>query len=207
MKTNGCITVNREVAKLLPRKTTTRRVIKDTILDMLYKKSSKDVDNELENILIRQYSKYKIGDILWIREPARIVDYKIGLDRTKFIAQYADKEIREFLDFDAMYESRELDYPKWFLRKQYIPGGCLKETARHFVKIISVRVERLQDITMRGIETEGFPYKGVLSSERVDEIIKNGYGWFKTLWNSTAPKGYKWKDNPFVFVYEWEYVK
>jgi len=29
---------------------------------------------------------------------------------------------------------------------------------------------------------------------------------FIELWNKTAPKGYKWEDNPFVFVYEWEYI-
>jgi hypothetical protein len=36
---------------------------------------------------------------------------------------------------------------------------------------------------------------------------KNSEEWWINLWNSTAPKGYKWEDNPYVFVYEFERVK
>ncbi len=28
---------------------------------------------------------------------------------------------------------------------------------------------------------------------------------FRTLWNSTAKDRYKWEDNPYVFVYEFEF--
>ena len=37
-----------------------------------------------------------------------------------------------------------------------------------------------------------------------DKPIKD---WWISLWNSTAPKGYKWEDNPYVFVYEFERVE
>ena len=30
---------------------------------------------------------------------------------------------------------------------------------------------------------------------------------FRTLWNSTAKDGYKWEDNPYVFVYEFERIE
>jgi len=31
--------------------------------------------------------------------------------------------------------------------------------------------------------------------------------WFKKLWNSIAKDGYKWRDNPYVFVYEFEKIE
>jgi len=43
--------------------------------------------------------------------------------------------------------------------------------------------------------------------ENLNKISKEASLWFTTLWNSTAPKGYKWEDNPYVFVYEFEKVE
>ena len=78
-----------------------------------------------------------------------------------------------------------------------------KEAARIWLKVMDVRVERLQDITSEQICKEGVeveePY--VLNGEekRYD---------FSNLWNSTIKKSdfdrYGWNANPWVWVIEFE---
>ena len=68
--------------------------------------------------------------------------------------------------------------------------------ARIFLKVTNVRVERLQDITFDDIEKYGIKFN----------LKINGKNKFKILWNSTAKDGYKWEDNPYVFVYEFEKI-
>jgi hypothetical protein len=92
----------------------------------------------------------------------------------------------------------------WIKNMQGIPNGCIKEMARIFLKITDVRVERLQDIGYDKISLEGFDvaYKdcsGLSYEER-------RFDWWIDLWNKTAQKGYKWNNNPYVFVYEFERV-
>lgn len=71
-----------------------------------------------------------------------------------------------------------------------------KEYARILLKVTNIRVERLQSITHQDIFKEGYREGTSISVE----------GWFKKLWNSTAKDNYKWEDNPYVFVYEFERV-
>lgn len=73
-----------------------------------------------------------------------------------------------------------------------------KEAARIFLKVIGVRVERLQDITEEQVKAEGANNKSA----------------FIELWDSTIPRHpnkfkrylYFWEDNPWVWVYEFERV-
>ena len=75
-----------------------------------------------------------------------------------------------------------------------------KEAARIFLKVIDVRVERLQDIDYEGSKREG---------------IKSGYdGWlgeWQYLWNSTVSKKdlgkYGFNANPYVWVIEFERIE
>lgn len=78
-----------------------------------------------------------------------------------------------------------------------------KKYARIFLKVTNVRVERLQDISNIDIKNEGLPleYKGVGNC-----LKKGGSDWWINFWNSTAKDGYKWEDNPYVFVYEFERI-
>lgn len=78
-----------------------------------------------------------------------------------------------------------------------------KEAARIWLKVTSVRVERLQDITSEQIGREGVEveYPHVLNGE------EKRYA-FSTLWNSTIKKSdidtYGWNANPWVWVIEFD---
>lgn len=78
-----------------------------------------------------------------------------------------------------------------------------KEAARIWLKVTSVRVERLQDITSEQIGREGVEaeYPHVLNGE------EKRYA-FSTLWNSTIKKPdinhYGWDANPYVWAISFE---
>lgn len=68
------------------------------------------------------------------------------------------------------------------------------------VKIINVRVQRLQDIGYNDITKEGFIYTSMNTGTSAPMT------WFKGLWNSTYKK-FVWETNPFVFVFDFEKVE
>lgn len=91
-----------------------------------------------------------------------------------------------------------------------------KEAARIWLKVTNVRVERLQDITPKGAESEGVGnlfYDDIGYGEKnyrteVDPeygIAKEQFAW---LWESTIKKSdidrYGWDANPWVWVIEFE---
>ena len=91
-----------------------------------------------------------------------------------------------------------------------------KEAARIWLKVTDVRVERLQDITPKGAESEGVGnlfYDDIGYGEKnygteVDPeygITKEQFAW---LWESTIKKSdldcYGWDSNPWVWVIEFE---
>ena len=91
-----------------------------------------------------------------------------------------------------------------------------KEAARIWLKVTNVRVERLQDITPKGAESEGV---GNLFYDDIGYVEKN-YGTevdpeygiakeqFAWLWESTIKKSdldrYGWDANPYVWVISFE---
>ncbi len=76
-----------------------------------------------------------------------------------------------------------------------------KEAARIWLKVMDVRVERLQDITEEQAQAEGCS-SGMLTGPCSAR-------WkFEELWNSTLKKPdldlYSWDANPWVWVIEFE---
>lgn len=153
--------------------------------------------------------KYNKGETIWVREPAKVISINYGLDIDKMTFEYrADSKIKEIIIPDRMNENI-FNYPKWITSCQGIPNGCIKEMARIFLKITNIRVERLQNISWEDAKAEGgrvtynnsdrCPETGMPASEYETNFIN--------IWNKTAPKGYKWEDNPYVFVYEFEKVE
>ena len=92
-----------------------------------------------------------------------------------------------------------------------------KKYARIFLKVTGVRVEKLQDIEYNDeILLEGYPDGYELKADKkysndchgeVDYCDDCQAEWFENLWNSNSKNGYKWEDNPFVFVYDFEVLK
>ena len=210
------ISINAEMTKAIldGRKTQTLRVIKPDFImhkDSEYKYSIRDKRmrwNDFKTIedFIKFSSKYKKGDIIWVREPVKIiyatidksVDYNIWTFKYKADNKKKTGKIPERL--------KKEDFPDWIYENKYVPNGCTVEMARIFLNIINIRVERLQDISVEDIIKEGI----TVNTQSLEKYCKSDeesyYLEFKELWNKTAPKGYKWDDNPFVFIYEFKKI-
>ena len=213
--------VNKEVAKLdkFNRVTNpqTRRVIKDKFYyDLRDNNKDKPYIKKYIMSFIKENSKYQINDILWIREPVKIIGHDEVGTKIKYLS---DNKEKFTMDIPEKFADK-----KWFTNCQGVPNGCIKEMARTFVKVIDVRVERLQDITYEDICKEGYDCK---YSDIYDTGWKKNkatfYGglndndfktreewmlqWWVDIWNSTAKPPYDWDSNPYVFVYEFERIE
>lgn len=206
-------------------KTCTRRIIKEEIPEgykplgyVLYPTDDKELGKlafggKGANV---HYAKppYEAGDILYVRETFRwqligefdvwghcnwddeVVEYKASVD--EFLEEYG-----EYLDREE-YKST-----KW-IPSIHMP----KEAARIFLKVTSVKVERLQDITDEECYQEGI--SGTSFYDEAEHIQIAGIGLkdsleraaFSLLWNSTVKEDkYLWGGNPWVWVIEFERVK
>ena len=202
------ILFNTEMVKAIldGRKTQTRRVIPLKNNDLIftgfvvsstaknregYCAFGKNKEQDLEFIK----PKYKVGDILYVREPAKVIEINDYQDCFTF--KYLADNKEETLSYLDKWENKDgMTVPRWVENCQGVPNGCIKEMARIFLKVTNVRVERLQDISFDDIEKEGVTFN----------LKINGKNKWKILWNSTSKDGYKWEDNPYVFVYEFERI-
>ena len=91
-----------------------------------------------------------------------------------------------------------------FVKEKFQLGENEKqEMARIFLKITDVRVERLQKINRLDVIGDIFN----IIDELDGSFRKTTNDDYAKQWNKTAPKGDKWEDNPYVFVYEFERVE
>jgi len=124
---------------------------------------------------------YKVDDVLYIKETFALVNG----------GQYIFKAD----DNEKKYESVDLNI-KW------ISAVHLTEIeSRIFLKVTNVRVEKIQDISMQDVLKEGVSMQG--NPDR--HLLDTKSDWVEN-WNSTAKDRYKWEDNPYVFVYEFERI-
>ena len=149
-------------------------------------------------------------DLLWVRETHYRFGHWVkngftatGKQRYKFIP-----ETQEVLFYDnppeKLANGKSKDIHGWYKRPSiFMP----KWATRIWLRVKSVRVERVQDIAPEDCVSEGI---GELASK------KNKYGFtpagaryvFGQLWNSINEKrGYGWDANPWVWVVEFEKVK
>ena len=183
------------------RKTQTRRVIPLKNNDLIftgfvvsstaknregYCAFGKNKEQDLEFIK----PKYKVGDVLYVKEKSY------------------------FVDCDC-YTPWQCSPQGWYATDEVSCSGIRcsvetissihmrKEHARVFLKVTNVRVERLQDISVRDIEKESGWRREIYSYSNKNKAFLRDYCDF---WNSTAKDGYKWEDNPYVFIYEFERI-
>lgn len=185
------------------RKTQTRRIVKDSMLQ--------ENENEFkEEEFLKATIKKPInkGDILWVREtwfPTRY-DFKellqsgiTSLSKGNIIKYKADN------DYDPIKDC---------VGRSWKPSIFMpKEACRIFLEVTNDRVERLQDITEGDAKAEGVEklsnpkhvqrWKDYLIGR---EFLTSPMYSFKTLWQSINGKE-SWKQNPWVWVYEFKQVE
>ena len=192
--------------------------VKDIFLN-IWEEDEKDYITYSSESFIEKYSKYQKDDVIWVREPTEYTFY--------------DKEEGTIsFRYKADFDNRTINFPNRLKDKIYInkindvdylgcPNISIKEMARIFLKITDVRVERLQDI-----RDEDCLKEGIRKQTKDGEVFKycvydnkdySSVPWqdmprspkevWINLWNKTSPKGCKYIDNPYVFVYEFERVE
>lgn len=151
------------------------------------------------------FSPYHQGDILYVRETW----CKVGADVDKM---YFDNE-REM--WDGMYLYKADGYDLSDIGKWHPSINMPKDAARLFLRVIDVRVEKLQDITEEQAKKEGawttenacpFSIKHALHPTASTHAIAA----FAYLWDSIINKSeidkYGWDANPYVWVYEFDVI-
>ncbi|MGG7150893.1 hypothetical protein ACQPUR_09625 [Clostridium neonatale] len=183
------------------RKTTTRRIIKvDSKLDFIGCSSTGD------DFDTATFGKGSFDKLLDAEIKERIKAPYMPNDRTAeyvYKAGYAKgKRIPISID-------KEKNLGVW-KPSIHMP----KEAARIFLKVIDVRVERLQSITHKDVIYEGTPYDEemfkfniCLGQDKAEFFLKSN---FKDLWDSTVNKKdidkYGFNANPWVWVIEFERI-
>jgi hypothetical protein len=156
------------------RKTQTRRIVK-------FPKNWIPEDDGWDWVALQDFHpktfKYNVGDVLWVRETFLFYSDENGNDAVLYKAEpHAD----EFSI--GLFEGK----PKW-KPSIFMP----REAARIFLRIIDVRVERLQDIDSSDCIAEGYD---IMDSRDIGSIP-----WFKKLWIKINGEK-SWEANPFVWV-------
>lgn len=160
-----------------------------------------------------QYAKppYLPGDVLYVRETFQCL---YNLDGNEQIVEDTEKyyyAATDTLPFTEYVDSKGVthDFIPW-RPSIHMP----KEAARIWLKVIDVKVERLQDITEEQARKEGVssPYSYADNDEYWEITGRNelpaDIAAFFVLWDSTIKKSnlntYGWDANPWVWVIEFE---
>jgi len=178
-------------AILAGNKTMTRRVVPERIVDKYYEYedfcnavSCPEINGqrESEHDFYLKRVKYRVGDILYVRET-----WGIGIQLAGTVVYRAD-----YVGKKAPLAEGQKWKPSMFMPK---------ELARIFLRVTDVRTERLNHISEADAIEEG-----VLSV--MYEYAKPLYA-FEKLWdriNGERP-GCSWADNPWVWIYEFERIE
>lgn len=141
----------------------------------------------------------KPGDVLYVKETWHKYTKRVGKGESCHLA--------EFYGYKASIANSEDGEEKW-RPSIHMP----KEAARIWLKVIGVRVERLQDITEKQAKAEGFePVMSTKDSSFYTPWQGPPVENFKYFWNYTIKKKglplYGWNANPWVWVIEFEQCK
>lgn len=181
-------------------KSQTRRVIKDDFeikLNGDYYIRKKGLWHQYHSIhdVIEKYARYKKGETVYLKET------------------WADGNKEYKIRYRADFLPDNEPTIKWN-NAMFMP----EIASRCKLKILDVRVERLQDITENDIYDEGLRcpvcdvtgYSGMEDSSTAKECsncntvgYKNNINDFRELWDSIN-KEYTWESNPYVWVYKFK---
>lgn len=196
------------------RKTQTRRIAKQqAIRDLESGYVFDDKHNEIFDLhnwkdpFISRFCKYKIGDILWVRETWQ---------HTKCLNINFEDENYGFV-YKADGQPWD-DYEEWTWKPSiFMP----KDACRIFLKITKIRIERLEDITKEDAIAEGIEKWEQMCQTRYKSYVDPMVGFwddgshlqtggvhpaiasYRSLWAKI--NGFdNLNSNPWVFVYEFE---
>jgi hypothetical protein len=208
-----------------PRKVTKIYGIEDGIVTYGDKKNMTSKKIPLSNF-INKFAAYKTGEIVAIREPAVIESYSVDAASGKCTIKYlykADEDYErrtpETMELPERFFDDVRGVPTDWAQRHMggVPNGCITEMLRTFVRIVDVRLERLDEISNDDAKAEGIErmcdpmFEGKVFFPRYDlkekfpyfhehEAVKS----FKSLWESIGGKGTF--DDRYVFVYEYAYM-
>lgn len=192
------------------RKTQTRRILKVQPIDILPMKipnmwvtlrikDQKNPENNRGNLIGCRYGR--VGDRLWVRESFReLIDLGAGTDSS-----------------GDYYEYKADGLPDYNPDVKWKPSIHMpREASRITLEIVSVRVERLQEITKSDAKAEGVSNVWHWDKDRnakhpehfsrgaLSTYVAN----YSVLWDKlNKERGYGWNVNPFVWVVEFKKVE
>lgn len=156
---------------------------------------------DINNSKITDYAKppYEVGDVLYVRETwcnaeEDLVSNSIFKDNKYLYKVDNNGNIQPGIESDVKRWRPSIHMPK--------------EVSRINLKIISVKVERLQSMKDEDYLKEGIrDVENISSKNDSNEVLKL---MFKDIWNSTISKEQSeglWENNPWVWAIEFEVEK
>jgi hypothetical protein len=149
--------------------------------------------NSRDIVLSVKKQPYIIGDILYVRETWLDDGTDHGNIHYKALATKADLD---WIKFEGLKWKPSIFMPKIH--------------ARIFLRIKDVRVERIQDIEENEDDAiaEGVMYEDLDGDDIDDGKQTTAVEQYRSLWDSlNAKRGFSWKSDPWVWVYEFEVIK
>lgn len=139
---------------------------------------------------------WQVGDILWVRERARLVDFGYG-------EQYGYAKFRYEADGARSDWIKIPDRIKPIKLGNCVPNGCFKELARTWLKVTRVWAEQVQDISDEDCINEGCSGDFIFGGDRsCNESGKLVYVQFSNQWEFRHPGS--WDKNDWIFGCEFE---
>lgn len=208
----------RTIDILEDRKTATRRILK---LPRYIKKQGNGLwtllvegtcyeNQQLEEIVDYINPPYKAGDYLYVRETWSTRQSNACMGNTTTGCPYDSCETASgpCFEYEYIYKATDrLDPHGSRIRKWHPSIHMPKEAARIFLRVKDVYIARLRDMTLGDFLKEGV----VLRPEDFNDP-ENAYQQAKRIfigiWDSTTNElKYKWANNPWVWVIEFERVE
>lgn len=164
-----------------------------------------------ETIYTPVKSKFEVNDILYVRE-------SVYISKENFTDKYTQTHDNGVIcGYRASMSLEAQDTAKQYGFKCTTPMFMPKKYARIFLKVTNIRIERLQDISEVDVLKEGILkatkdnrlWKYGLESWAWSDWVKDPKEAYAKLWDSLSGKsfGYSWKENPFVWVIDFEVLK
>jgi hypothetical protein len=152
---------------------------------------------------------YKVGDILYVRETFRYVDFQYIDDIWSASVEYKDGSYGDRMRWGEEGADQGIGWQPSI----HMP----KSAARIFLRVTDVRIEKLQNITAEQVILEGIRlscrHDNYVCSANPCEFKKTGSckDRYKETWNSTIKKKdlplYGWDASPWVWVISFEVIE